>query len=1039
MYLLFKEAIKKVKQTFGRFLSVLLIVALGVGFFIGLKGTCHDMLYTADEYYDKTNLMDFRIISTYGFTESDITSLKDLTNSLEVVPSYFVDVLSESKAIRIHTLSDIVNIPELVNGKYPENINECLGDSLYYQVGDKIKFNSNENLNFQEFTVTGTINSPMYVGGTRGITNIGNGKLESFIYVIEESFNMEVYNEIYLTTKNALNKDSYYNNYKETVLNLRNELEQIQPLLETRRYEEVKEEIEKEIIKAESKLNKEKNINQKKLNSALNELVETKNTLDSNQNLLNERIKEFNELISTTETKIKEGKISIATGWKQYSLEYNDYLLTYDEVADKIANSKLDIIKLKNQAKSIKEQADDIRTSNPSMALELEKQYTELMASIQDSEEKLNKEEETFLNAPDAFLKTKKNLEDEEKKLNKQETEFNQIKIETLETFKTSQEELTKFYSKYEDGYQKYLDSKEELLIKIKEAELEIDKVKEKLKTLEKPEWYLLDRTDNVGYTDYEGDANRVNSIATVFPLFFLLVAALVCLNTMARMIDEERTQIGVLKSLGYSNLVIVMNYVIYVFIATLLGCGIGLSLGSIILPNTIYNIYAFMYNFPSLKIDIDVLQAIVTSLAMFAVILIVTLSSCYTSLKEHPAALLRPKPPKKGKNIFLEKMDFLWSKFNFSMKVTVRNLFRYKKRVFMTVIGIAGCTALTLTGFGLRDSIVGIVKHQFDDLVTYEAISILDGNVKTLSQENISLLNENDITNPVLINQQLFSFEANNKKHDVYIMVPERDTEFYSYIKLKNYKTHKNVSLKDDGVVVTEKMANLLNVKESDVLKIRDSNNNLYIFKINDIVENYVYNYVYMNNTYYEKMFEKDVEYNVVLSNYDGEDKNLTSETLLKSNFVSNVTYMSDNIVTFNDMVDNLNSIVLVVLLASCLLGFVVLYNLTTINITERQREIATLKVLGFDDKEVSNYVYKEILILTFFGICLGLFLGVFLHRFVMQTAEMDIIMFQMEINFPSYIYTAILTFVFALIIEVVSYFKLMKINMIDSLKSVE
>ena len=553
-----------------------------------------------------------------------------------------------------------------------------------------------------------------------------------------------------------------------------------------------------------------------------------------------------------------------------------------------------------------------------------------------------------------------------------------------------------------------------------------------------KPKWYVLDRTDNPGYTDFKNDALRVDAIASVFPVFFLLVAALVCLNTMTRMVEEERGEIGIYKALGYNNFKIISSYLIYVLVATLFGSVIGLLIGYNVLPRVIFGVYSFTYYLPNIIIYIDPLMFTLITLVAILLILSVTVFSCYNELKEQPASLLRPKPPKKGKKIFLENIKWIWRHISFTGKVTIRNLFRYKKRIFMTIIGIAGCTALTLTGFGLRDGISSIVKLQYGKIFKYTGLLVLNEEINTIDDEFKTILEKEKITDKLLVRQELFSFKTSDKKHDFYLMVPQTN-KIDKFIDLRNRTTTEQYELNDDGVIITEKMAQLLGIKKGENIKIRNSDNSLFIVKVNEIVENYAYHYMYMSNNYYEKIFGTKPNYNIILFNSNNENKDQQATNLIDSGKVLNVNFTYNNIKTFDTMVSSLNKIVLVILGASCLLAFVVLYNLTTINITERIREIATIKVLGFYDKEVSSYIYKETVTLTIIGIFVGLFLGVFLHAFVMKTAEMDFIMFSKNIKFISYVLSFGITLFFSALVLLVTHFKLKKIDMIESLKSVE
>lgn len=786
MRLLIRQTLRSIFSSVGRFLSVFFIVALGVGFFAGIRETSFDMLYTADSYYDDTLLYDLKITGVSSFPSDLVERLKNLEVVEDIQESFSMDVLEGSEPIRLHSLLDNMNIPRLLEGRMPEREDEVLAQKRYFQVGDTINLTEiyPNTLKNTTLKVVGTIASPLYIGTEKANTTIGNGKIYSYLFLKDENFASVFPNEIYIHVNGARSLDSYSDLYLDKV-------------------------------------------------SAAKE--------------------EINALLK----------------------EYPGYFSIGD------------------------------RSSIPS-------------------------------------------------------------------------------------------------------------------------------------YNSLEGDANRVSRIAKVFPVFFLLVAALVCMNTMTRFIEEERTQIGTMKALGYSNFQIVFGYLLYVFVASVFGSILGILIGCNILPRVIYNIYSFIYYLPPLLVHIKWLEVSIITLLMMGVLLFITYFVSYKMLKENAASLLRPKSPSSGKKILLEHVSFIWKRINFTGKVTLRNLFRYKKRIFMTVLGIAGCTALTLTGFGLRDSIVGIVDLQFSSIQTYSGVFVLRNNLKEIPTDMVEVLNKNGIYDFTLVRQDINKFIYNDERQDVYVVTPSSPDAFKNYVHLRERKKEE-LSIPLEGAIINEKMATLLGKKVGDVVTIYDNDDKKYDITIAGITENYVYNYLYLSPSYYEKIFNDEIHYNMLFSMNTDQNHDEVCENLLQSGYFYNVSFLEDNISNFQDMVDNLNKIVIVILVASFLLEFIVLYNLTTINIMERVREIATLKVLGFYDKEVSSYVYRETILLTILGILVGEFLGIFLHRFVLQTAEMDFMMFQREIEGISYVYAFLVTLLFSFVVQFVTYFKLKKIDMIESLKSVE
>ena len=1018
MKLLFKNIFVKIKKARGRFLSLLFITALGVGFFTGLRETAPNMLETADSYYDKYKLMDFKITSTMGLTETDISALKKIKEVETVVPSYSLDVLVNGESIRLHALEDI-NIPDIIDGRLPIKNNECIADSHYFKIGDKIKIEhekETEYLKNNEFIVVGTADSVLYISNEKGISNIGNGKLISYLFIPKDNFMMEYYSEAYLIGKKTISVNSYSEKYQTYFKKIEKNLLQLKPIQETKRYEEILEKATNEIIKIETKINKEKETGLKKLKDAKEELDLAKEELEQGKQKLENSELILNETREEQEKLILAGFNELEKGKTEYQQELEKAGLDEQDLSGYINNLEIQIETLENL----------LLTLDP-----ISSEYLETKEQLVESQIMANN-----------LLKLK--LVGEQLKITDQELKNNRLKFEEemgkAETeIIASKEEILRNEQILDQGYLEYQQGVTELEEKTEEANQEISKAKQELDDIEKPVWYLLNRTNNVGYVNYKEDATKVAAIAKIFPVFFIIIVYLISLNTMTRMIEEERTEIGILSSLGYSKTKIILTYLFYVLLATILGLTFGLLIGYNVIPRIIYSVYTSTYILPDITITVTLWAFIFVVLVTILLMLIVTLITCYKELKDYPSNLLRPKAPKKGKKVLLERILFIWKRLSFTWKVTIRNMFRYKKRIIMTVLGIAGCTALLLTGFGLKDGIGSIVPLQYGNIIKYDATLVLDKKLKTMDSKLKETLKNNKIKDSILINQSSYTFNAKDKEHDVFLVVSSKSDDFKKYLNLENIKNNKRVTIPDYGVVMTEKMAQLLDVSVGDSFKIRDSDNQLYILYVSDIVKNYTLHYLYMSDIYYEKVFEKEIEYNVIIANLDEVDHDEFAKNLIAEDNILTINFTSDNIKTFNGIVKGLNKIVYLIVGASCLLAFIVLYNLTTININERIREIATLKVLGFYDNEVSSYVYRETVMLTLIGILLGYFLGAILHRFVIITAETDNILFLKEIKWQSYIYAFIITIVFTIIVRMFTYVKLKKINMIESLKSVE
>lgn len=577
--------------------------------------------------------------------------------------------------------------------------------------------------------------------------------------------------------------------------------------------------------------------------------------------------------------------------------------------------------------------------------------------------------------------------------------------------------------------------------------ESEIYYGEKELEQFDEIEAYVNDRNTLPGYEEFVDNAGRVDAVATVFPVFFLLVAVLVCVTTMTRMVEERRTEIGTFKALGYSNTAIVSKYVIYSTTAGLLGSAIGCVIGCASLPKIIFDAYKMMYNLNTMSIVIPWDIVIIGFVAAILCTSIVSWFTCRRELARRPASLMRPKTPKAGKRNLLERIGFLWKRMKFTSKVTARNLFRYKVRFLMTVVGVAGCTALILAAFGLLDSIGSIVDKQFGEINKYD-LTIVFADSKTEEESNkfiYAVKEDYDIQNSMATYQEeitVYDNDAQEEYGDTYLVVPSNPDDFRNTVDLHTRIGKENIELADDGCVMSEKLASKLKLAIGDEFKIKDSDDNEVTIKLSAICENYLYNYIYISPAYYNNCFAKEIKYNMLCTNYiyDSESqKDALAEDLLEDSEVVSVSYSEAGIGNFKDMLNTLNLVVVVMIVFAGALAFVVLYNLTNINIAERTREIATIKVLGFFNREVSEYIYRENIILTIIGTAAGLLLGIVLNSFIIQTIEVDIVMFGRDILPLSFLYATGLTFLFALIVNFIMYFKMRKIDMVESLKSVE
>ena len=649
-------------------------------------------------------------------------------------------------------------------------------------------------------------------------------------------------------------------------------------------------------------------------------------------------------------------------------------------------------------------------------------QITDGKAQIQSAWALLN-EKETALNASKAQLASG-------------EQELADGRSEYEQAAKEAEDQITDGQVKIIDGEKQLADAKQ----KIADAKAEIKKI-------ENPKWYVQTREDAL--TEYQGygdNADRMRSIGKVFPVLFFLVAALISLTTMTRMVEEQRVQIGTMKALGYGKAAIAGKYIGYALIATLGGSIFGVLIGEKILPLVIIYGYMILYkHLPAILLPYHMSYAIQASVIAVACILIATIASCYKELAAEPAELMRPAAPKQGKRILLERIGIIWKHLNFTWKSTVRNLIRYKKRFFMTIFGIGGCMALMVVGFGLKDCIYEIVSLQYEKVQFYDAATYMNDDISEENRQQIQeYLDQNaDVKETIEVHMQKTDVKSASGKKTLYLMVPSDDEKIEDFLSFHS-RTNKNevYSLKKDEVILTEKMASLLNVKVGDQLTIEDEDRGDQTVTIGAICENYMSHYLYLSPEKYEELYGKPVEYNTIIySVKDGKDDQIekTGTKLLAMDGVLNVSYTSSIEGRLDDMLRSLNLVIVVLIVSAGMLAFVVLYNLNNINITERQRELATLKVLGFYDGEVASYVYRENILLTIIGSVVGMVLGNFLHRYTILTVEVEEAMFGRQIHWQSYLYSFLFTAAFSLFVNWVMFYKLKKIDMVESLKSVE
>ena len=897
----FKDFIRNIKGSLGRFFAIMAIVAIGVAFFAGVTASSGDMKHSSDSYYDEYNMNDIRILSSIGFTSQDIEAVSKVSGVKAVYKTNTQDVLvdydgrenvAHISGIPVGKASDddsYINQLRIKEGRLPQNDKECVvkyeDTRKSMQVGDVISFKSgteddiNDTFKDTEYTVVGIVYTPCYVSYDLGSSGIGNGHINYCIYVGDDEFKNNYYTECYAVIDGAKDMDTYSDEYKKLI----------------------------------------------------------------------------------------------------------------DKYADDI--------------KAISKERLDIRKQT------VIDEYTRAKA---DKKEEL--------------LETiKKNVEDS----------------------------ITEQYQAYYPGmdvssmiapYVKTAYEKAVAQFDFDAVNAEYDKkMNETLADSDSWEWYVLTRESSYSFRDYESSANRMKAIATVFPLFFIIVAGLVCLTTMTRMVEEERGLIGTYKALGYGKATIALKYVIYAFLASLTGAVIGCAAGLRLFPYIIYESWNIIYQMPAIKYASHTILSVVAVASLILVTLIATLYSCYNELSEVPSALMRPKAPKNGKKILLEH-TFIWKHLSFTKKVTMRNIFLYKKRFFMTVIGIAGCGALITAGFGIKDSVQSIIDNQYGQIIHYDNILVFNKNADSDARNNLSDKISSDEYYKSSLMDYAYTAEVkipgSADDYSTEITVVNDTSAYMDYVTFRTRRSNKTIELDYSGVIISEKLAKDLNVKEGDNVLIHDEDNKQATVKVSGVMEMYINNYIFMTSEYYSQVFGYTPDNNRILGilTSDGDDiQSVIGDRYLTDNNVKSLTFVKANITRFENMIQSLDLVTWVLIISAGMLAFVVLYNLTNVNISERIREIATIKVLGFYDREVGEYVYRENIILTLIGGVFGLLLGMALHAYIMTTIELDGVMFGTKINISSFLISYGITILFSLLINIFMYPSLKKIPMVESLKSVE
>ena len=1133
---LLKDAIKQIVKTNKRFISILLMAFLGVGFFAGVRASSPDMKKTIDKYMDTHNVYDINIVSTLGLTDNDLKEISKVEGVEKVYGIYTEDVFlnleDEEIIVKAIGFKNDINKVELVEGNLPENEDECvieynMKDFHGVNIGDYIEIKENleddEDSSFKntKLKVVGTVKSPIYISRERGITPLGSGKISYYLYLNTENITSDVYTEIDIWAKDSKQLETISDKYDELIASVEKNLEKIKDERQIARHDELVEDATRKLDDAQKEFDEEKADAEAKIADAEKEIEDGKKEIKNAEQKIKDAEKELKEGRETANSEFAKADVQIKNAeaeLAQASQQITDSVIFLEGQKEEAEKGKEQIkagintldttIKDLEENKSLVssvlsglEQVNSTINSVNSAIIGLEEEFKNLTGeqAIQ-VQEKINelKNQLNYLNTQKSELEsyglTQENLNNinigiEECKIQKSELEKqlktidselenaeaqivsgqNQIqegrnKLETskvelankiAETNKKFEDanreiqkgktELAEAKKDLEDGEKELAEKKKEFESEIANAEKKLIDAREKVNDIENAKWYIFNRYDNSGFNSYAQDAKNVEKLGEAFPIVFFIIATLISLTTMSRMVEEKRVEIGTLKALGYKKIQIMSKYIIYSLLASVVGGILGAIFGLKFFPTVIITMYQMMYDLTEIIVEFNWYFAGIGVGIMTVCIVGATIYTANKELIATPAEMMRPKAPRPGKRVLIEKIPFFWNKFNFIQKVTLRNMFRYKKRFLMTVVGICGCTALILVGFGLKDSISKIMDYQYVDIYDYD---MLIGMKNTLTNEEMKFLisdleTKTEIEKVIPMYMSAETAKYNEFEEETQIVVIDNSENLKQVIKLKELKTGKELNLNDQEIIITDKLAQLLDVKVGNKIKIQDSEDNEYELKVGGITEHYISHYIYMTENLYKKIYNKEISQNVLLAKYTeslDESKEMElSELFLNNSKIASITLTSNLMKTMNDTLSAMNVVVYILIISAGLLAFIVLYNLSNINISERIRELATIKVLGFYDKEVYNYITREIVLLTIIGIFFGLLLGYVLNSFILGTCEIEILRFKREILLESYIYSSVITIIFTYIVNFITYFSLKKVDMIESLKSVE
>ncbi len=988
-----------------------MIIFLGAAVFSGLRNTPYTMAASADAYLNSHNYADLTYIATLGFSDEDVAKVRKLKGVKKVVPCYQFDALFAHKdgksGVTVYSQEkyekSMLDRPELLKGRYPKKENECIIDvnlgKYNYKLGHTIEL-SNDN-GTKTYKIVGIVNDPRYISNVdRGTNTLGDGTNSGFVEVLNEGAR-----ELGLNKKVAelRNNDHLYTSLLVDVEG-------------TEKYNMFTSDYDNLIETVNTRV---KSMLSEEMSDQYDQLTgDMQSQLDDAKKQYEEGYQEYKRNLDSFNSQISQGKIKLAEARIQFYEQKKIYLKKAAQVSNATQQAYNETKKIDQEIKvlhdSIKDTLGNIKDKDSAQDA-----FTKILNDLNENLNNFNNK----LQGVGQLLEGRIQLEKAQSQLDEAEAELNiqQSKLEVTENNAKVQLNAAK----------EQLDA----------AKTQIDQAQQQLNQIPKGVLYSLTKNENVGIASYESYKQAIASIADVFPLIFFLVAALVSLTTMTRMIEEQRSYCGTLRALGYSKQDVIMQYIVYAFLATFFACILGILAGNQVFPRIIYFLFTYlMYGMNQSTVLVQKWSiSLMTVLISVGVTLLATLSVCLQELVATPSVLMRPKAPKAGKRILMERMPFIWKRLNFNQKVTMRNLFRYKKRFWMSVIGIAGCTALIMLGFGVKNSCSEIIPSQYEEVYKYDALIKLNSNVEDTKKVENKIKRIEGVHNLTGAYRQNVTVLGNSEDYYSTMIVYDNADEIKNFINFNDYKTKKKIILSDDGVVISQKLAEKLGVKKGENMTF-SYDNTKYTVKVSNIVQQYVSHQVYMSKTFYENLTGMKSSASILYVDMNTKKSNIkTLKNYLDHHNIGSMERLTASLDEFQQRMSSLNIIVAILSGCAALLCFIVLYNLTNINIGERKGEIATIKVLGFRRKEYCDYIFRENIILSLIGASLGMFFGYFLHRFVVLTVEMDNMLFIRTMPLYIYLIAFGMTVGFTIIINLAMRHILDQVDMVESLKSIE